>query len=218
MRVRAAVFDLDGTLTDSMYIWNQAPQALVRQYGGDPPEDLARELKEMGRLEASRYMKERFGLACPAEALMAGINALVTEAYRSQVPMKPGADRLLRRLADRGIPCGIATASEAFQARAAMERLGLWRYFRFAVSCVQYGGKTGPAVYLEAARRLGAAPEETVVFEDALYAARTARRAGFPVCGVYDASAREDQAALRDTATWYVRRLDEWDGDLRPER
>ena len=196
MNIRGAIFDLDGTLTDSMYIWQKAPVDLVRRYGG-PPEDLARDLKEMGRREAAEYLRSRFALSTTPEELMDTLNDLVTEEYRSRVPLKPGADRLLARLADSGISCCIATASEAFQAR-------------FAVSCVQYGGKTRPDIYLEAARRLGTAPAETVVFEDALHAARTAHEAGFRVCGVWDASAEEDQAALKALADWYVRDLGDW--------
>ncbi len=211
MNIKGAIFDLDGTLTDSMYIWQKAPVDLVRRYGGDPPEDLARDLKEMGRREAAEYLRSRFSLSATPEELMDTLNDLVTEEYRSRVPMKPGADRLLARLADSGISCCIATASEAFQARSAMERLGLWQHFRFAVSCVQYGGKTRPDIYLEAARRLGTAPAETVVFEDALHAARTAHEAGFRVCGVWDASAEEDQAAIQDLADWYVRDLGDWE-------
>ena len=150
MNIRGAIFDLDGTLTDSMYIWQKAPVDLMRRYGGDPPEDLARDLKEMGRREAAEYLRSRFSLSTTPEELMDTLNDLVTEEYRSRVPLKPGADRLLARLADSGISCCIATASEAFQARSAMERLGLWPHFRFAVSCVQYGGKTRPDIYLEA--------------------------------------------------------------------
>lgn len=210
MNIRGAIFDLDGTLTDSMYIWQKAPVDLMRRYGGDPPEDLARDLKEMGRREAAEYLRSRFALSTTPEELMDTLNDLVTEEYRSRVPLKPGADRLLARLADSGISCCIATASEAFQARSAMERLGLWPHFRFAVSCVQYGGKTRPDIYLEAARRLGTVPAETVVFEDALHAARTAYEAGFRVCGVWDVSAEEDQAALKALADWYVRDLGDW--------
>lgn len=210
MNIQGAVFDLDGTLTDSMYIWLKAPVDLVRRYGGDPPEDLAQDLKEMGRREAAEYLRSRYSLSATPEELMDALNDLVTEEYRSRVPMKPGADQLLSLLAARNIPCCIATASEAFQAQAAMERLGLWQHFCFAISCVQYGGKTRPDIYLEAARRLGAAPAETVVFEDALHAARTAHEAGFRVCGVWDASAEEDQAGLRALADWYVRDLGDW--------
>ena len=209
MRPEGAIFDLDGTLTDSMYIWDDAPRALVRRFGGRPPEDLARRIKEMGRREASEYMVKAFGLSCTADQVMEGVNDIVTVEYREKVPLKPGADALLARLAELGVPCGIATASEAFQARDAMVRLGQWGRFRFAVSCLQYGPKTAPGIYLEAARRLGGRPERTLVFEDALHAARTAKAAGFLVCGVYDPSAAEDQAELRALSDWYLPRLDD---------
>lgn len=209
MRPEGAIFDLDGTLTDSMYIWDAAPKALVRRLGGRPPEDLAQTIKAMSRLEASEYMVRTFRLDCTPEYVMGCVNDLVTAEYRDKVPMKPGADRLLKRLSDLGVPCAIATASETFQAREAMERLGLWRYFRFALSCIQHGPKTRPDIYLEAARRLGCAPERTVVFEDALHAARSAKAGGFLVAGVYDPSAQEDREQLRRTADWYLTRLDE---------
>ena len=120
MRIEGAIFDLDGTLTDSMYIWNEAPKALVRKFGGKPPEDLARDIREMGRREASEYMVDTFCLPCTPEQVMEGVNALVTGEYRDRVPMKTGADTLLERLGALGVPCGIATASEAFQARDAI--------------------------------------------------------------------------------------------------
>ena len=186
MKLTGAIFDLDGTLTDSMYIWNEAPKALVRQFGGEPPEDLAEDIK-----------------------VMDGVNDLVTDEYRDKVPMKPGADVLLERLAALGVPCGIATASEAFQARDAMVRLGLWKHFLFAFSSLQYGSKSRPDVYFAAARSLGSAPEHTIVFEDALHAARTAKEAGFLVAGVYDPSAEGDQEALREICDWYLPRLDD---------
>jgi len=163
----------------------------------------------MGRREASEYMIEVFGLPCTPEQVMEGVNDLVTDEYRSKVALKPGADKLLSLLAGLGVPCAIATASEAFQARDAMERLGQWDRFRFALSSIQYGSKTGPGIYLEAARRLGAPPERTLVFEDALHAARAAKQAGFLVAGVYDSSASGDQEALRALCDWYLPRLDD---------
>ena len=209
MKFEGAIFDLDGTLTDSMYIWNEAPKALVRQFGGQPPEDLAEDIKEMGRREASEYMVARFSLPCTPEQVMDGVNDLVTDEYRDRVPMKPGADVLLERLSALGVPCGIATASEAFQARDAMVRLGLWKHFLFAFSSLQYGSKRGPNLYLAAARSLGSAPARTLVFEDALHAAHTAKEAGFLVAGVYDPSAQADQEALRAVCDWYLPRLDD---------
>ena len=94
MNIRGAIFDLDGTLTDSMYIWQKAPVDLMRRYGGDPPEDLARDLKEMGRREAAEYLRSRFALSTTPEELMDTLNDLVTEEYRSRVPLKPACLRL----------------------------------------------------------------------------------------------------------------------------
>lgn len=209
MRLKGAIFDLDGTLVDSMYIWDWVPGELIRQLGGDPPVDLAQALTELSREEAADYLIGRFQLTQTPEGLLQMVNDLVDRAYREEVPMKPGADVLLKRLAQRGIPCGIATASEAFQAREAMERLGLWNYFQFAVSSGEYGPKSRPDIYLEAARRLGGKPGELLVFEDALHAARTASKAGFLVAGVYDSSAAADEPAMRKLCRWYLPRLDE---------
>ena len=209
MKFRGAIFDLDGTLTDSMYIWDWVPGALVRRLGKEPPQDLARILAPMSLQEAAEYLICRFSLSQTPEEVLRMVNDLVDGAYRDTVPMKPGADVLLERLSQAGIPCCIATASEASQARAAMERLGLWRYFRFAVSSSEYGSKTRPEIYLEAARRLGGSPEHILVFEDALHAARTASRAGFPVAGVWDLSAQGDEQAMEALCRWYLPRLDD---------
>lgn len=210
MSIRGAIFDLDGTLTDSMYIWEYAPKELVRRHGGIPPENLADALREMGRREACAYLRQRFSLACTVEQMMDEINSIVSDEYQMRVALKSGAEKLLPRLAAEGVTLCVATASEAFQAEAALKRLGVWQYFSFAISCIQWGGKTGPAIYLEAARRMGLHPEQVVVFEDALHAARTAAGAGFPVDGVYDASAAGDKQAMQRVCAWYVQDLDDW--------
>ena len=209
MKFKGAIFDLDGTLLDSMYIWDWVPGALVRKLGGEPPEDLPQALAELSREEAADYLIRRFRLSQTPEVLLQMVNDLVDRAYREEVPMKPGADIMLARLHQAGIPCAIATASEAFQAREALERLGLWHYFQFAVSSREYGPKTRPDIYLEAARRLGGKPGELLVFEDALHAARTAAQAGFLVAGVYDPSAQADERDMKQLCRWYLPRLDE---------
>ena len=209
MKPKGAIFDLDGTLVDSMYIWDWVPGELIRQLGGNPPEDLAQALTELSREEAAEYLIGRFHLTQTPEEILQAVNDLVSGAYRNTVHMKPGADVLLARLHQAGIPCGIATASEAFQAQDAMERLGLWKYFQFAISSGEYGSKSRPDIYLEAAHRLGGEPGEILVFEDALHAARTASAAGFLVAGVYDPSAQAEQQALQKLCRWYLPRLDE---------
>lgn len=209
MRFEGAIFDLDGTLTDSMYIWDETPVALIKELGGNPPADLSRDIKEMGRREAADYLIQRFHLERTPEEIMAHINRLVDVEYSQIVPAKEGVKTLLARLNARNIPCCIATASEARQAQAAMERLDLWQYFSFAISCMEHGSKSSPHIYLEGAKRMNADPKHTLVFEDALHAVRTAAAAGFPVVGVYDPSAQEDQGEIKALSRYYLNALDD---------
>ena len=207
--MRGAIFDLDGTLVDSMDLWDRVPGMLVRGFGKEPAADLPARLAEMDLPQAARYLIDTSGLPCTTDPLLQRVDQLVDEQYRCHVALKPGAARLLETLAARGVPMCIATASEEHQARQAMERLGQWKHFSFVLSSSQYGPKTRPDIYREAARRLGAQPRDIVVFEDALHAARTAKQAGFLVAGVYEPSAEADSAQMRAVCDWYLPRLDD---------
>lgn len=207
----AAIFDLDGTLTDSMYVWDRLPEELVRQFGGHPAPGLSHTLRSMSSPQAAEYLIRTYRLSATPQQLMDAIEELADREYRDRVPLKPGVRTLLEHLHQLGVPCAVATASQVHQARQALERLNVWPFFSFALSATQYGPKTRPDLYLEAARRLGASPERTLVFEDALHAAQTAVQAGFPVVGVYDAFSSEDESVLRTVCRWYLHRLDEPD-------
>ena len=204
----AAIFDLDGTLTDSMYVWDRLPEKLVRQFGAVPAPGLSHTLRSMSSPQAADYLIRTYHLSATPQQFIEAMEALADREYRERVPLKPGVRTLLERLAQLGIPCAVATASQVHQARQALERLGVLPHFSFLLSATQYGPKTCPDLYLEAARRLGASPEDTLVFEDALHAAQTAARAGFPVVGVYDAFSAEDEQSLRTVCRWYLPRLD----------
>lgn len=209
MRIEGAIFDLDGTLTDSMYIWNEAPKALVRKFGGEPPEDLGPGHPGDG---AAGSLGVHGGYILPPLYARTGDGRGERPGdreYRDRVPMKTGADTLLERLGALGSPAASPPPARPFRPGTPWCGWASGGRFRFAVSCLQYGPKTAPGIYLEAARRLGGRPERTLVFEDALHAARTAKAAGFLVCGVYDPSAAEDQAELRALSDWYLPRLDD---------
>ena len=139
---------------------------------------------------------------------------MVTEEYPVPGALEArGGSGLLARLADsRHLSAASPPPARRSRRRSAHGTAGhCGRTSDFAVSCVQYGGKTTgrPSIWRPPAV-WGHAPAETVVFEDALHAARTAHEAGFRVCGVWDASAEEDQAALKALADWYVRDLGDW--------
>ena len=140
---------------------------------------------------------------------MAEINRIIGEHYRSHIPLRVGAEEFLQRLEEEGWRMCVASATAPELIDLCLRHLGIRRYFQFALSCVEVGvGKTRPDVYLEAARRLGGAPGQTVVFEDAIIPAATAKQAGFLLASIYNGSPHQDHDELRALSDCY---LTTWD-------
>lgn len=210
MRLQSAIFDMDGTLLDSMPAWRSLASRALRRLGREPEPGLDRRLRAMTVAQASAYCRERYGLDCSAEELAALFLGEMERFYRTEVLAKPGVERFLSLLRMEGVWMYVATATDRPLAEAALERTGLRRYFRGIVTTQETGlGKDHPEIYERALRRLRSRKEDTAVFEDALYAARTAKAAGFRVAAVYDPSMEADQEALRSLADWYIRSFEE---------
>ena len=138
---------------------------------------------------------------------------MLADYYFYEVPAKPGAAELLDFLAERGIPMAAATSSPQAHVTRALDRLGLLPYLRAIFTTGEVGAsKHAPTIYHLAAERLGTVPAETLVFEDSLYALKTARAAGCRTVGVFDADGEKDQAGLRDAAEVYLTALTEFPG------
>ena len=211
MDKKFAIFDMDGTLVDSMGYWNRLADEYLARFGlpGLSPA-LKEESIALTMLESAQLFIREFGLPGTPEQIAGEINALMKEHYRTDVPLKPGAAELLARLKAAGVKMCVASSTAPALIDACLRRLGVRDHFRFLLSSEEVGaGKDRPDVYLEAARRLGGQPQDTIVFEDAPFAVRTAKGAGFPVAAVYDPSAAEDQEELRALADWYLLRLDD---------
>ena len=207
-----AVFDVDGTLLDSMSIWHQATIRWLARIGRKAEEDLDRVLFPMTIEEGAVYLCERYGLSESPEEVKEGILSLIRDFYEKEVLPKPGAGLFLARLKERGISMALASTNDRELIWPALTRLGLSGYFSFLLTAGETGeGKRGPGLFLEAARRLGTRPEETFVFEDALYAVRAAGQARFLTVGVYDAGSEADQEALRKESQIYLPGLDCWE-------
>ena len=185
-----AIFDMDGTLVDSMVYWQRLGREFLARKGvTEGMEPVLERIKPMTMRESAQLFIESFGLEGTPEALEAEMNAVMDQHYREDIPLKPGAKEYLEALRRRGVKLCVATATPEHLARECLERLGVAQLLEFILSCdAVAAGKDRPDVFLEAARRLGAAPGETAAFEDALYAARTAKTAGFYTGGVYDES------------------------------
>jgi len=185
-----AIFDMDGTLVDSMIYWKHLASEFLESKGvQDISPNILERIKPMTMTESAALFIQEYGLSGTAESVAAEMNAMMDEHYRRDIPLKPGADAYLEALHRRGAHMCVASATAEELMEACLKRLGVAQYFSFLLSCETVGtGKNRPDVYLEAAKRLGAQPEEIAVYEDALYAANTAKQAGFYTIVVRDDS------------------------------
>ena len=195
MDKKYAIFDMDGTLIDSMVFWkNLATEYLTSKGILQIPADILEQIKPMTMSESAALFRREFGLTGDVEAQM---NEMMEDHYRNDIPLKPGAWEYLENLHRQGVRMCVASATAEHLMESCLTRLGVRQYFEFLLSCETVGaGKRSPLVYQEAARRLGAVPGQIAVYEDALYAVQTAKATGFHVVGVYDDSAADSWQAI----------------------
>lgn len=209
--IKGVIFDLDGTLIDSMQVWYDVDRRFLRENGiCDPPDDISDRVKKMTIDQSSELFIREFGLKCPKEYVIRRVEELVRLEYEENIPLKPFVVELLDFLDSRGIPCGVATVTYSSLAEAVLRRCGIRDRFKFLLTDRDFPeGKNTPDIYIKAAELLGTKPDETLVAEDSLHCVETAGNAGFITAAVYDRAAEADRAALEKMADFYIMTLDE---------
>ena len=211
MKISGAIFDVDGTLLDSMSIWDTIGADYLRSIGYIPRENLNEIFKNMSLLQAAEYYRNEYGVTLRVEEIMSGVNAMLEQFYQYEAPLKPGAAELLARLRQNRVKLCIATATDRYLVEAALARCGVLSYFGEIFTCNGVGhGKDEPHIFEAALRFLGTERAETVVFDDALYAIRTAKEAGFPIAAVYDTH-EKSQTEVRALSDFYLENLSLFD-------
>jgi HAD superfamily hydrolase (TIGR01509 family) len=182
--IEAVVFDLDGVLIDSEHVWDEARRSLAEERGGRWTENASRDMMGMSSLEWSRYMRDDIGIDEPPEEISAEVVRRLERIYRDQLPLVEGAVEAVERVAARW-PVALASSSNRELIDLVLELSGLARFFAATVSSEEVErGKPAPDVYLEAARRLGVAPERCVAVEDSENGILSARAAGMRVVAI----------------------------------
>ena len=211
MKLNYASFDLDGTLLDSLPVWDNLGLNMLRAQGYDPDPALGKQLKIMTMTDGAQLCKDLFHMPQSIEEIAALVEDQAKLAYNTVIGPKPGAENFLKRLKEAGIPMYIATNTRRDLVEDGLRRNGLLSYFKGIITCpeVGQGKKEGPAVYEEALRLLGGTKEDTVVFEDALHPIRTAKKAGFRIAAVYDASSEGEHEEIKALSDYYFYHYDE---------
>jgi len=205
LEIKTAIFDLDGTLLDSMAMWQNVCDEYLEQNGLGSQGKLSEEFRTMSLDRSSHYIKETFKLDKSAEQIFDEIIAMVEDRYTLTLPLKEGAYDFVKKLYEKGTKICVATASMRHLVERAMKRTGLDEFSVGIFTCSEAGApKTEPAVFLQAIEALGATPEETWVFEDSLLAIQTAKKMGCKVCAVYDDSNADTTEPIKALADVYL--------------
>ena len=202
--LKGAIFDFDGTLFDSMFIWDTAGEVYLRSIGIEPREDLQKVLKPMSLLQSATYIREKYAIPLTIEKIMDGINRTVEDFYFNTVQPKDGVVTFLEQMKAQGIKMCIATATDRYQVEAALKRCGMESFFFEIFTCTDVGhGKDEPIIFQKAVDYLGTTKANTVVLEDAYHAAKTAKVDGFITVAVYD-SHETMQAELHSVSNCFI--------------
>ncbi len=216
MKLTGAIFDLDGTLLDSMPYWASVGTRYLEEQHMTVPdvEQLALRIKTMTLPEAADYFRSDYGVQESQEAICARINHMIEDDYRLRAPLKAGAREMLEQMKKRGVRMCVASATDHTLVEAALRRVGVLEYFSFILTWGDLQtSKNLPYIFDTCTERLGTDKRTTAVFEDSLHCVITASGAGYPVVGVYDESAKTETEEIRRLSRCFLYRWEELNVD-----
>ena len=205
----AVIFDFDGTLGDSMWVWEQIDDRFCEKYSLDLPPDYYETITSLTFEGTARYFHEVFGLPMSTEEIAHEFNALAYDSYAHDVLCKTGAKRYLEVLRERGVSLAIATSLPWSLLEVALEHNQIAGYFDDIAFCDESADKKQPDVYLLAAERIGARPSDCLVFEDLAPGLRSARLVGMSACAVLSGYRHQDEDEMISISDFHIRSYEE---------
>lgn len=216
MVITGAIFDLDGTLIDSMPMWHNFVKIYLEKYSLTPDDYLQKNAKDMSFIDSGKYISEHYSINKTAEEIALDMANTAADAYANTIAIKHDVKPFLFALRCKGVRMCIATASPREWAEAALKRLNIDHYFSVILSCYDLNtSKSDPFIYDRAFDILGTDRETTYVFEDSLNCIRTAKAAGYKVIGVKDEMSAHDEEEIKKLSDVYIKDFDDFRGMVR---
>ena len=202
--MKGLIFDMDGTILDSMPYWQRQLDDMLIARGITPPSDLLDRTKTLGLENATGMILEEFHLPDDPAVVYHQFQVNMEELYCGTIQLKPGVLEYMNAMRDNATMC-VATATAHDMVEKVLTYDNIRHYFQSVTTCKEVGiGKHDPKIYLVAAEKMGLAPKDCVVLEDSLEGLMSAKRAGFRTVGVYEASNPKEQEALMREADVYI--------------
>jgi HAD superfamily hydrolase (TIGR01509 family) len=201
-----AIFDLDGTLADSMHVWDHLCRDWLLAAGKKPEADLEKDIETMTVTQSAEYVRRRYGFTLSPHEIASQWEGMALGSYKTTVPLKKETADLVRELYDKGRALAVVTSCFPAACEAVLQRHGLRRFFSALLYTDEAPGETPkdkscPGIWRAAAERLGLEPARCVVFEDAYYALKGVRAAGMAFAAVYDDTCAEWEL-MKAEADW----------------
>lgn len=207
---KAIIFDLDGTLVNSMWVWHDIDIEYLGRYGYEVPSDLVLEIEGMGFTETAAYFKKRFAIPDTIEEIKTEWNRMAFEKYATAVPLKTGLAGFLKKIREAGLKVGIASSNSRELIMACLKNHQIDDCFDcITTSCDVAKGKPAPDIYLHVAKTLGVEPAQCLVFEDVPMGILAGKNAGMQVCAVEDDHSKDQREEKRRLADFYITSYDE---------
>ena len=204
--IKACIFDMDGTLVDSLGMWSDIDRRFFARYEMEIPADYEKKINHMSFLEMAQFTKEEYQIPDSVETITELWTEWSKEEYESEIQAKPGAQELLQFLKEQGIPLSLATTNRKELYEPCLRRNHLYSYFDHIMNVNEINStKSEPKIYQLLAAKMNVKPEETLVFEDILIAVNTAHQAGFKVAAVYDKRNERDQQKIKTLSDFYFK-------------
>ena len=190
--IKACIFDLDGTLVDSMWMWPEIDKEYLGRFGIEYDDNLKNEIDGISFHETAVYFKNKFGISDSIEKICKDWEDMAYDKYKNEVKEKRGCQKFLEQLKSKGIKMGIATSNKRSMVDVVLESLGMKNFFEVITTSDEVKkGKPAPDVYLTTAKLLNVEPKHCLVFEDVVAGIIAGKSAGMKVCAVEDDFTRE---------------------------